>query len=45
MYIEIDIDLDIDRDRAVIEIDGCVSNAQHAPGEHASLIIGASQEP
>ena len=21
-----------------IEIDGCASNAQHAPGEHASLV-------
>ena len=36
-YIDIDIDIEIDIE-IEIEIDGCASNAQHAPGEHASLI-------
>ena len=35
---DMNVDIDIDIDIGTVEIDGSVSNAQHAPGEHVSLM-------
>ena len=32
------MDMNVDIDIGTVEIDGSVSNAQHAPGEHVSLM-------